>query len=201
MLCVKPVRRCTHIYQSLILSCLKQRVEFSTRLTAGSDLCGREAPPPDDGGDAAPRAALAYSLLTCPLLMLSCYKNVITASWDSALSIGRRWHEESKSHCRGVTFNWTTAPVSARNAGCNGIDHWQWERSPHFDFFWGGRRCGFPANCDIDKCIILPLNIIDWVPCISLLPARRNKELERWRYSINPGRRTAVRGSGLTAEP
>lgn len=26
-----------------------------------------------------------------------------------------------------------------------------------------GWRCGFSANCDIDKCIILPLSIIDSV--------------------------------------
>lgn len=124
------------IFQSLILSCLKQSFGFLARLTAGSDLCGCEAPRWRWSRHATPREALAYTLLTCPLLMLLCYKNVIMASWDSALSISSRWYEESKSHCQGVTFNRTTVPVSAWSAGCNGIDHWQWERSPHFDFFF-----------------------------------------------------------------
>lgn len=168
------------------------------RPTAGSDLCGCAAP--DDGGDATPREALAYSLLTCPLLMLLRYKKCNHGLSGFSTIVSARVDPRSLNHIVKASHSIGPQYLCQHEAlAVMGLIT-DSENARLISIFFG-RRCGFSANCDIDKCIILPLNIIDWVPCISVLPARRNKELERWRYSINPGHGIAERWSGLTGEP
>lgn len=176
------------------MSCLKQSFGFFPRPTAGSDG------DPDDGGDATPREALADSLLTCPLLMLLCYKKCNYGLLGFSTIVSARVDTRSLNHIVKASHSIGPQYLCQHEAlAVMGLIT-DSENARLISIFLG-RRCGFSANCDIDKCIILPLNIIDWVPCISLLPARRNEELERWRYSINPGHGIAERWSGLTGEP